>query len=356
MSETIEGLWADIDEGRNAPRELHFPAPTGSADATGEAAAEASAVPAALTAAAGVASPTIPFAPDGADDRATDSADYQATDSADDRATGSTGSTGSRAPEIPQDIVKGMRKAIVEFDLLAPGDRILIGLSGGKDSTLLMYALAHLVRHLPWPVELEAMHIDLGFRAFDEAQYRPLADAAAAAGLAFHVLRLDMSEDILHNEEQNPCARCSYWRRALIHNYAARHGFGKVAFAHHYDDAVETWLMGLLYSGQLGTFMPKTWLDRTGVTVIRPFAYIRERDIIGAVRKLGIQPAPAPCPLDGYTQRTRVKELIRMLCKENPLVFDHLASAMREGKRQHLWPAPLERKVLRQKNLDFWRK
>ena len=179
--------------------------------------------------------------------------------------------------------------------------------------------------------------------------------AAAGAGLPLHVLRMDMSQDILHNEEQNPCSRCSYWRRALIHNYAKRTGFTKVAFAHHYDDAVETWLMGLLYSGQLGTFMPKTWLDRTGVTVIRPLVYIRERDIIGAVNKMGIQAIPSPCPLDGYTQRTRVKELIRDLCRENPLVFAHLASGMRQGKRQHLWPAPLDRDALRQKNLDFWK-
>ena len=263
---------------------------------------------------------------------------------------------GLKEPEIPQHIIKGMRKAIVEFDLLAPGDRVLAGLSGGKDSTLLMYALAQLVRHLPWPVELAAMHIDLGFQPAGEADYSALAAAAASAGLGLTVQRQDMSQDILHNEEQSPCSRCSYWRRALIHNYARRNGFNKVAFAHHYDDAVETWLMGLLYSGQLGTFMPSTFLDRTEVTVIRPFVYIRERDIIGAVRKMGIEPVPSPCPLDGYTQRTRVKELIRELCRENPLVFDHLASGMRQGKRQHLWPAPLERAELRRKNLAFWRK
>jgi tRNA(Ile)-lysidine synthase TilS/MesJ len=262
--------------------------------------------------------------------------------------------TDFQEPVIPQGIIKGMRKAIVEFDLLQPGDRVLTGLSGGKDSTLLMYALAHLVRRLPWPLELEAIHIDLGFRSQEASEYSFLAGQAAAAGLAFQVGRLDMSRDILHNKEQNPCSRCSYWRRALIHNYAREKGFNKVAFAHHLDDAVETYLMGLLYSGQLGTFMPKTFLDRTEVTVIRPFVYIRERDIIGAVNKLGIRIPPSPCPLDGYTQRARVKELLRTLCRENPLVFDHLASGMREGKRRYLWPVPLERKELRRKNLAFW--
>jgi len=260
-----------------------------------------------------------------------------------------------REPEVPQSIIKGMRKAIVEFELLEPDDRILVGFSGGKDSTLLMYALAHLTRRLPWPVELTAIHIDLGFQPAQEADYDALAGSAAAAGLGLIVERQDMSKDILHNKEQNPCSRCSYWRRAFIHNYAKNNRYNKVAFAHHYDDAVETWLMGLLYSGQLGTFMPKTYLDRTDVTVIRPFAYIREREIVNAGIKLGLKAVPSPCPLDGYTQRTRVKELIHSLCQENPLVFDHLASSMRQGKRQHLWPAPLVRSELRQRNLAFWR-
>ena len=255
---------------------------------------------------------------------------------------------------IPKDIVKGMRKAIIEFDMLEPGDKVLVGLSGGKDSSLLLYALADLVKHIPWKVELGVIHIDLGFRHQDDMDYAPIAKLAEGAGLPLLVQRLDMSQDILHNEEQNPCSRCSYWRRALIHNYAKEHGYNKVAFAHHYNDAVETWLMGLLYSGQLGTFLPKTYLDRTEVTVIRPFVYIREQEIVSAVNKLGIQPAASPCPLDGYTQRTKVKELIRDLCKENPLVFSHLASSMREGKRRNMWPAPLDRDVLRTKNLQFW--
>jgi tRNA(Ile)-lysidine synthase TilS/MesJ len=292
MTDSIDRLWADIDSGRTQPETASFAAPD----------------------------------PEGV-----------------------------REPEIPQNIIKSMRRAIVEFDLLAPGDRVLAGFSGGKDSTLLMYALAQLVRHLPWPVELAAMHIDLGFQTAEEADYSALAAAAASAGLGLKALRQDMSHDILYNQEQSPCSRCSYWRRALIHNYARRNGYNKVAFAHHYDDAVATWLMGLLYSGQLGTFMPKTYLDRTGVTVIRPLVYIRERDIVGAVNKMGIRPIPSHCPLDGYTQRTKVKELIRDLCRENPLVFDHLASGMRQGKRQHMWPAPLERAELRRKNLAFWR-
>ncbi len=257
-------------------------------------------------------------------------------------------------PVIPEIIIKGMRKAIVEFDLLEPGDRILVGLSGGKDSSLLLLALTHLTRYLPFPVELEAIHIDLGFQPADKADYSMMERLCAMAGVPFQRERQELSDDILHNPDQNPCSRCAYWRRALIHNYARNHGFNKVAFAHHLDDAVETYLMGLLYSGQLGTFLPKTFLDRTGVTVIRPMAYLREKDIRGAVKKMEIPLMPSPCPLDGYTQRSKVKALIHDLCRENPMVFDHLVSGMREGKRQHLWPEVLPRPVQRQKNLDFW--
>jgi len=261
---------------------------------------------------------------------------------------------GPQRMKIPQNILSGIQKAVVEFDMLQPGDRVLVGLSGGKDSTLLLHALAAFVRHLPWRVELGAIHIDLGFAPEGEADYSILVESAACAGVSLRVERQDMSNDILHNQEQNPCSRCAYWRRAMIHNYARKSGYGKVAFAHHLDDAAETYLMGLLYSGQLGTFMPTTYLDRTEVTVIRPFAYIRERDIVGAGKKAGIKIMPSACPLDGVTQRTKVKGLIRDLCKDHPLVFDHIVSGMREGKRQNLWPAPLERKDLRQKHLKFW--
>jgi len=255
---------------------------------------------------------------------------------------------------VPEKLIKGIRKAIVEFELIEPKDRILVGLSGGKDSSLLLLSLAQIARHLPFPVEIQAMHIDLGFIEQDKADYSGLKKISDLAGVPFATMREELADDILHNPQQSPCSRCSYWRRALIHNYAKDHNFNKVAFAHHLDDAVETFLMGLLYSGQIGTFLPKTYLDRTGVTVIRPLVYLREKDIRGAVKSMGIEVVPSPCPMDGYTKRSEVKELIKELCRDNPLVFDHLVSAMREGKKQQLWPAPVSRRETREKNLNFW--
>lgn len=249
-----------------------------------------------------------------------------------------------------------MRKAIVEFDLIEEGDRILVGLSGGKDSSLMLLALSEIVRHLPYQVELAGMHVDLGFKSEREVDHVILAQLCNLADIPFLKMRQELAEDILHNPSQSPCARCAYWRRGLIHNFAREKSFNKVAFAHHLDDAVETFLMGLLYSGQLGTFAPKTYLDRTEITVIRPMVYLREKQIRGAVKKMDIEIMPSPCPLDGFTKRTFVKDLIQDLCKDNPLVFDHLVSAMREGKNLQLWPPLMDRKLQREKNLRFWRR
>lgn len=255
---------------------------------------------------------------------------------------------------LPKSLIRTVQRAIVEFDLLAKGDKILVGLSGGKDSTFLLYALAVLTKHLPFPVELAAMTIDLGFKREEEMDFSSLKQICGTLAVPYQIQRAELAEDILHNPTQNPCARCAYFRRAIIHNYAKEQGFNKVAFAHHYDDAVETFLMSILYSGQVATFLPKTYLDKTGITVIRPLAYIREKDIKGFIKKLGIEPLSSPCSLDGYTKRSETKELIKELRKQNPHVFAHLAAAMREGRYMQFWPRELSKEEIGEKSQKFW--
>lgn len=255
---------------------------------------------------------------------------------------------------IPRSIIRTVQRAVVEFEMLAPGDRVLIGLSGGKDSSLLTYVLSTLIRHLSFPVEIAAFTIDLGFKSREEMDFSSLEAMCRGLELPFSTFRAELAQDILHNPRQNPCARCSYFRRAIIHNYAREKGFNKVAFAHHYDDAVETFLMGILYSGQVSTFLPKTFLDKTEVTVIRPLVYLREKDINGAVKKIGIIPMDSPCPRDGLTKRAVVKDLIRNLRKDNPNVFEHLAAAMREERKIQLWPRELNKEEIRAKSHKFW--
>lgn len=255
---------------------------------------------------------------------------------------------------LPRSIIRTIQRAIVEFELLEPGDRVLVGLSGGKDSTLLLYALSVLKKHLPFTIELAAFTADMGFKPQAETDLTPLEKMCESLEVPFHTMRAELGDEILHNPKQNPCSCCSYFRRAIIHNFAKGQGFNKVAFAHHYDDAVETFLMGILYSGQVATFLPKTYLDKTGITVIRPLVYLRENDIRGVIKKLEVTPMPSPCPLDGITKRAAVKEMIRGLRKDNINVFDHLAAAMREGRPMQLWPGDLTKEEIRRKSHQFW--
>jgi len=260
----------------------------------------------------------------------------------------------SRRLSLQKKIVRKIQRAVVEFDLLASGDRVLLGLSGGKDSTFLLYALSVLVAHLPFPVELGGITVDLGFKTPEETDFGPLKAACETLGVPHTTIRAELGKEILEHPSQNPCARCSYFRRALIHNFARDNGYNKVAFAHHLDDAVETFLMSQLYSGQIYTFLPKTFLDRTEVTVIRPLVYLRENEIGREAARLGIVPVASPCPLDGTTRRTEVKDLLRNMKKNNPHVFYHLAAAMREGREVQLWPRELTKEEIRAKTRRFW--
>jgi tRNA 2-thiocytidine biosynthesis protein TtcA len=255
---------------------------------------------------------------------------------------------------LPRSLIRTLQRAVIEFDLLEQGDRVLVGLSGGKDSTFLLYALAIFIMHLPFSVEIAALTVDLGFKNKEQMEWDSLVKICDILNVSYQVQRAELAEQILQHPTQNPCAQCAYFRRAIIHNYAQEHGFNKVAFAHHYDDAVETFLMSILYSGQVSTFLPKTFLERTGVTVIRPLVYIREKEIKAFIKKLGIEPLPSPCALDGYTKRAEIKKLIKELQKVNKDVFAHLAAAMREGRRGQRWPRELTKEEIRKKSQQFW--
>lgn len=255
---------------------------------------------------------------------------------------------------LPKRMIRTVQRAVIEFDLLERGDKVLVGLSGGKDSAFLLYALTVLTRHLPFPVQVEAMTVDLGFKSEAEMDWSSLDELCAELQIPYQKQRVELAEEILHHPEQTPCAQCAYFRRALIHNYAQKHGFNKVAFAHHYDDAVETFLMSIVYSGQVTTFLPKTYLDKTGVTVIRPLVYLRESEIRSFIKKIGFNPVPSPCSLDGHTKRAEIKDLIRQLKKQNPRIFAHLAVAMRAERPIQFWPRELTKEEIREKSRQFW--
>ncbi len=246
--------------------------------------------------------------------------------------------------QLPQVYFSKILRAIVEFDLIQEGDAILIGLSGGKDSLFLTYAMAMMKEHLKKRFTLRAFTVNPNFSPdFDVETLRAFSKSL---NIPFAAQTVDIAAMIAGEASKSACYTCAFFRRGAINRYAKEQGCNKIAYAHHNDDAVETLLMSLLYSGQIKTFAPKTYLDRTNLTVIRPLVYLREDEIREAARFHGMTPVPSPCPRDGKTIRQDIKALIAKLTFENPLIYPHLAAALRENNVGELWPPTKSRKEM----------
>ena len=248
--------------------------------------------------------------------------------------------------ELPQILFSKIIRAVVEFELIDDGDRILIGVSGGKDSLLLTYALATLRRRMKKNFSLAALTIDQKFSDDFAEKISAVKKFCNEFGIEHEVCAVDIAALIREQKNKSPCFTCSYFRRAVMNRRANELGANKIAYAHHLDDAVETFFMSLLSSGQLTTFQPKTFLDRTNLTVIRPLVYLRESEIENFTR--GFEILKSPCPFDGMTNRQRIKNLIVELEKDFPDLFSHLAAAMRKNSIGELWDAPKTRQQMRE--------
>lgn len=252
--------------------------------------------------------------------------------------------------KLPAESLSKLWRAVIEFDMLQPGDRILIGLSGGKDSMLLTAMLSEIRKYSPIPFELACYTVNGMF-----APDFPIKDLQEFAG-TFGLQHYSDGVDIMAAHAQkggSPCFTCAYFRRAATNRRARELGFNKIALAHHNDDAVETFFMNVFTSGQLRTFLPVTYLSRTALTVLRPLLYYREQEIRELVEALKLTPLKNPCPYDGHTTRQEVKEHIAALNERYPGVYEHLAAAMRLSDRQELWPAKLTQKELQEKFRSF---
>lgn len=245
---------------------------------------------------------------------------------------------------IPQQYFSKLMRAVVEFNLIEDNDNILIGLSGGKDSLFLTYALAILRIRLKKHFLLKAVTIDPMFT--ENFAVDTIKKFCKDLSIEYSVHQVDINKAIKAGGK-NPCFTCAYFRRGAINRLALEKGCNKVAYAHHNDDAVETLFMNLIYSGQIKTFSPSTYLDKTKLTVIRPLIYFREKETIAAVKYHGIAPVVSPCPIDGTTMRQDTKELISKLTKKYPFFYEHLAAAMRKNAVGDLWPSALNRKEMK---------
>lgn len=218
-----------------------------------------------------------------------------------------------------------MRRASRDFGLLEEGDRICISVSGGKDSTFLLYALSILQRTLPTSFSLHPVLVDMGWGV----DWSPLEDFAKDLGLPITILPTDIGPIVFkERQEANPCSLCSRMRRGAVNRWANSQGCNKVALGHHRDDCIETLLMSLFYEGRVHTFAPRSYLDRMDVTVIRPLALVAESDIIKAVSRLNLPIIANPCPAEGQTTRDKEKILLAQLEQDNPLVRDRMMAAI----------------------------
>ena len=252
---------------------------------------------------------------------------------------------------LPQLYFSKLMRAIVEFELIEDGDHILIGLSGGKDSIFLTYAMAVMRERLKKNFTLSALTINPMFdAAFDTECIRSFC---SGLDIPYTVQNVDIAGTIEKQGGKDPCFTCAFFRRGAMNRFAVEHSCNKIAYAHHNDDAVETFLMSLLYSGQLHTFTPKTYLDRTNLTVIRPLVYFREQEMRDAVKCHGFAPVKSPCPMDGHTIRQTVKELIARLGKDDNQLYSHLAAGMRQSSLGELWPAEKTRDEMRETYFSY---
>lgn len=229
-----------------------------------------------------------------------------------------------------QQVYSLVRKAIDDYNMIAQGDKIAVGISGGKDSLTLLCALQGLRRFYPLSFELCAVTVDLGF---DNLNLDKIKELCNSYDVEYHIIKTDIAKVIFdERKESNPCSLCAKMRKGALNDAMKAIGCNKVAYAHHKDDVVETMMMSLVYEGRFHTFRPATYLDRTDITVIRPLIYMNEADVIGFVNKNNIPVVKSPCPADGHTKREYIKELVRSINKEAPGVKERMFTAVQGGK------------------------
>ncbi|MDD5018398.1 MAG: ATP-binding protein [Eubacteriales bacterium] len=228
-----------------------------------------------------------------------------------------------------------LRRADEDYNMIKDGDTVAVGLSGGKDSMTLLYAL-DLYRHFSCATfDIRAISVDLGFDGFDTAC---IADYCAALGVEHTLIQTKISTGVFNaGGGRSPCSLCSRLRKGVLFAEMKRQGINKCAFAHHRDDCLETLFLSLLYEGRLRTFRPVTYLDRKGITLIRPFIYLAENDIKTAAKKHRIPYVSNPCPVSGNTKRQQIKELLGHICASNPGARDMMLTALKNTAQYSLW-------------------
>lgn len=225
-------------------------------------------------------------------------------------------------------LLSNVRRALDNYQMIDDGDKLAVGVSGGKDSLSLLCALSELRRFYPRHFELSAVSVDLGF---DNMKLDEVNALCKRLDVPYKVVQTEISRIVFkERQEKNPCSLCAKLRKGALNQALKDMGCNKVAYAHHKDDVVETMLMSLIYEGRFHTFSPVTYLDKSGITVIRPLLYVSEADVIGFQNKYKLPVVKSSCPVDGHTKREYVKQLLRQLNLENPGVKSRMFTAIEQ--------------------------
>lgn len=236
-----------------------------------------------------------------------------------------------------QKLLSHTRRAIDTYNMIDEGDKIAIGISGGKDSLTLLYALAHLRRFYPKKFNIIAITIDLGIPGFNVEKIK---DLCKELDVEYYVEKTEIYDIIFnHRKESNPCSLCAKMRKGALNDKINQLGCNKFAYAHHKDDIIETFLMSLIFEGRIHTFSPVTYLDRSNLTMIRPLMFCGEGEISAFERRMELPVVKAKCPADGFTKREYAKQHIKKLEEENPGCKEKIFAAIQRANLPG-WPTP----------------
>ena len=218
-----------------------------------------------------------------------------------------------------------VRRCADDYKMIEAGDRIAVGVSGGKDSMALLALMAGLQKYYPKPFALEAVTIDMGLGM----DFSAVAEYCEKIGIPYTCVKTEIGPIIFeHRKEKNPCSMCSKMRRGALHDTLKEKGFNKIALGHHYDDAVETFLLSLFYEGRISCFEPVTYLSRADLTQIRPMLYVGEKAVQSFAARMELPVVENRCPADNNTKRQEVKELVAALQKQYPDLKTKIFGAM----------------------------
>ncbi len=228
-----------------------------------------------------------------------------------------------------------IRRADEDYGLIQDGDKIAVGVSGGKDSIALLYAMRLYQYFSKAKFEMVGITLDMGLFHPDTNEIQRFC---TENDIPYKVVTTEIGNIVFEiRKETNPCALCSKLKRGALHDAALELGCNKVALGHHFDDVLETLMMSLLYEGRFNTFSPLTYLDRKNIHVIRPMVYLPEMEIIGAVKRHNLPVFKSGCPADGETAREEMKELVRVIVKKYPDFKERVLTALKTKDTQKLW-------------------